>query len=137
MRFTIPPSWWEPCVWWLRQCEWTKIGLAMGAAKNAHIATCMEMTIAFQLQTGIRMAPSILDMRSQEHAFRKMIRAIWSKSVAILAQDGNDRIVSFLFKTYLCIGCSADSESIGPCFVGSCTLTQGGSKSCGTWLSTV
>ena len=38
------------------------------------------MTVAFQIQTGIRLAPAILDMRSQEHAFRRMVRAIWSKS---------------------------------------------------------
>jgi hypothetical protein len=36
-RFNIPPSWWEPCVWWLRQCEWTKCGLGIKDAKNTHM----------------------------------------------------------------------------------------------------
>jgi len=80
VRFMIPSRWWKACVWWLGQCLWARIGLGIGTEKNAHIATWMEMTIAFQIQTGIRLAPSILDMRSQEHAFRRMVRAMWSKS---------------------------------------------------------
>jgi hypothetical protein len=80
MKFTIPPSWWEPCVWWLQQCEWTKSGHSIKGSKNGHICTWMEMNLAFQIQTGIRLAPNILDMRSQEYAFKRMVRSIWSKS---------------------------------------------------------
>jgi hypothetical protein len=80
MRFTIPPSWWDPCVWWLRQCEWTKSGHCIKGVKNGHICTWMEMSLALQIQTGIRLAPTILDMRSQEHAFKRMVRAIWSRA---------------------------------------------------------
>jgi len=51
-----------------------------GHGENAHLATWTEIAPALQLQTGIRLATGTLDMRSQEHAFRTMVRAVWSKA---------------------------------------------------------
>ena len=56
--------------------------LANHAKKNKYtmLATWVEMSLVCQIQTGIRFAPDYLDLRSQEAAFRTIVKRNWSLS---------------------------------------------------------
>jgi hypothetical protein len=80
--FQIRPEWWEPAIWWLEHTKWSKLGLAQPgmANKTKTMATWVELALVFQIQTGVRLAPDSLDLRSQETVFRSIIKRIWSRS---------------------------------------------------------
>ena len=80
--FQIRPEWWEPAVWWLENTKWTHQGLAQPGIANKikMMATWVELALVFQIQTGVRLAPESLDLKSQETVFRSIIKRIWSRS---------------------------------------------------------
>jgi len=44
------------------------------------MATWVELALVFQIQTGVRLAPEALDLKSQETVFRSIIKRIRSRS---------------------------------------------------------
>jgi hypothetical protein len=82
-RFQSRNEWWEPVVWWLSNTKWTASGLGNNCTvnKNHMLATWVELALVFQIQTGVRLAPDSLDLRSQETIFRSIVKRIWSKTV--------------------------------------------------------
>ena len=50
------------------------------ADKIKMMATWVELALVFQIQTGVRLAPESLDLKSQETVFRSIIKRIWSRS---------------------------------------------------------
>ena len=42
------------------------------------MVTWVELALVFQIQTGVRLAPDSLDLKSQETVFRSIIKRIWS-----------------------------------------------------------
>ena len=81
-RFQVRPEWWEPVVWWLQNVQWTCLGLGNhgNVNKNTMLATWVELALVCQIQTGIRLAPDHLDLRSQENLFKSIVKRIWSRS---------------------------------------------------------
>jgi len=69
-------------VWWLSNTQWTASGLGNNCTvnKNHMLATWVELALVFQIQTGVRLAPDSLDLRSQETIFRSIVKRIWSKT---------------------------------------------------------
>jgi len=44
------------------------------------MATWVELALVFQIQTGVKLAPDSLDLKSQETVFRSLVKRIWSRS---------------------------------------------------------
>ena len=50
------------------------------ANKIKKMATSVELALVFQIQTGVRLAPNSLDLKSQGTVFRSLVKRIWSRS---------------------------------------------------------
>ena len=113
--FHIPPSWWEPCIWWLRKCQWSKHGSTKWTGAENRLAmriTWMELVLAFQIQTGFKLPAHTLDLASQEKVFRTMVLRILKISKCTV---GN-------------INTGFKDAWMGPTYVGSTTVIIGHSR---------
>ena len=67
--------------------KWTKLGLGvLGLANKIKcMATWVELSLVFQIQTGVRLAPDSLDLKSQEIVLRSLIKVRKSQNMEPLA----------------------------------------------------
>ena len=82
-NFHVPYDWWEPIIDWMNKLNWTKKSNdeVMGLVnKSLFKITWIELALAFQIQTGFRLAHDRLDLHEQERAFRGAIKRIWNNT---------------------------------------------------------
>ena len=78
-KFFIPHLWWEPVAWWFNQTFWSPLGFVdynTKGEKHHRWVTWIELLLVFQAQTGYTFDPALLDIASQEKAFRAMFKKI-------------------------------------------------------------
>ena len=70
--FHIPPSWWELCIWWRKNCKGSKHGSAKWTGAENRLAmriSWMELAVALQIRTGFKLPGHTLDLANQEKVF--------------------------------------------------------------------